>query len=219
MEENTSQNNFVYKAASIKISEIIRALRIWGILGVVGLLLVIVAFHYLRLIPGSGSIPVLGFIPQHEIPFSIEVDSDNPKYDVVLQKEEELIQLLKSENVFEKFVNDDNGISGEGGIRRIEVILTSQEQPNNLYKDDQGVYSSTSTHVQDNTLRLTIHLADRVLQNPTQDPSDLFTYQFLTFMYRFGRNIMSEQESVSINTEVGKMVVDGKLPYFSIRKK
>jgi len=136
---------------------------------------------------------------------SIEVVSDIKGYDISIQNNDQLMQLMKSWNVFENEYSTTYGSHGSTGgypLKKIVVHLTDKEQKANIQaKDLNNIYAGSLTEITPGTFSILIYLEPKSILTgkvATMNPDKTFTVIFLQSIYRIvnSKKITNNSEAV-----------------------
>lgn len=124
---------------------------------------------------------------------NIEVDSQINGYNLVLENNEELIDLLTSWGVYGMYFYDDNSkISDSKPLQTIRVVLTPDPQKGILIADNQNnPYLTFSTKYSLDSMNIFINIATATLQNEkltAKTRGDFVTHSVLSILYRASKN-------------------------------
>lgn len=122
---------------------------------------------------------------------SMEVVSDIPNYQIILNNEEGLIRLLRDWDIYGNYFYDTNtAYNNAKPLSNIRIHLSSSPQRGILLSDTQGnpylTYNITTT---EGIMDFYVNISEGTLKNEKADLGDLVTYAIITPFYKFAHDV------------------------------
>jgi len=122
---------------------------------------------------------------------SMEVASDIPNYQIILNNEQELIRLLRDWDIYGNYFYDTNtAYNSAKPLSTIRVRLNPSPQRGILLSDTQGnPYLSYNITTTEGIMDLYVNISEETLRSEKADLGDLVTYAVIAPLYRFANSV------------------------------